>query len=85
VEPGRRLRVAEPTPVRAVSTHRRGTTGQTGSAASKPRAVSSQRKPGSKPGSTTTKRAHSQAAKPAAHASASATHKPTSTKKNARQ
>ncbi len=86
VEPGRRLRVAEPAPVRSVSTHRRRTTGKAGSATSKPGAASSQQ---GKPGSTTTKPvpkpAHPQTSKTPAHPRAGSTHKPAGTKKNSQQ
>jgi membrane-bound lytic murein transglycosylase D len=84
VDPGRRLHVAEPAPVRAASTHRR-TTAPAGTSTSKPGAASSQLKPGSKPGSTAPKPAHPQASKNPAPTSTSAAHKSTSPPKTSHQ
>jgi hypothetical protein len=78
VDPGRRLRVAEPVPVRAAETRRRKTGGQAESSTGKPGAAS-------KPGGSTSKAARSQAAKPAAHTGTSTTHKPASRRKTSQQ
>jgi membrane-bound lytic murein transglycosylase D len=67
VEAGRRLRVAEPAPVRTSSTHRRK-----GSSEGSGAATSTHRPAGSAP-----KSAHPQASKTPAHATSSATHKST--------
>ena len=81
VEPGRRLRVAEPAPVRTSSTHRRrSSTTQTGSSTAKSGNGSgkgSGKGPGAaghQPASSAPKPAHPQASKPAAHTTNSATH-----------
>jgi len=70
VEPGRRLHVAEPVPVRASSARRRRTTAHAGSSTPKsgtgPGAPSSQ----GKPSSTTSKPSHHAASKPPARTSA---------------
>jgi membrane-bound lytic murein transglycosylase D len=73
VDPGRRLRVAEPAPVRTSSTHRRrNSTTPTGNSPAKsgngPGAA------GHKPASSAPKPAHPQASKPAAHTTNSAAH-----------
>jgi membrane-bound lytic murein transglycosylase D len=76
VEPGRRLRVAEPAPARTSSTHRRGTAAAPGAStpnSSKGAGTAHGAAPAqSKPGSTAHKPAHPQGAKPAAHPGSSA-------------
>ena len=89
VESGRRLRVAEPAPVRTSSTHRRRTTAASHSSKSDSGkgagaahgAASAQ----SKPGSTAHKPALPQGAKPAAHPGDSAAHKSAGASKTSRQ
>ncbi|MGD0738899.1 MAG: LysM peptidoglycan-binding domain-containing protein [Terracidiphilus sp.] len=75
VEAGRRLRVAEPAPVRTSSTHRRK-----GSSEGSGAATSTHRPAGSAP-----KSAHPQASKTPAHATSSATHKSTHPARPSRQ
>jgi len=77
VDPGRRLRVAEPAPVRTSSTHRRrssttqtgGSTAKSGNGSGKGSAA-----PTHKPASSAPKPAHPPASKPATHTTNSATH-----------
>jgi membrane-bound lytic murein transglycosylase D len=85
VDPGRRLRVAEPAPVRTSSTRRRkSSTTQTGTSTAKSGNGSgsgSGKGPGAaahQPASSRPKSAHPQAAQPPTHATKSATHKSTS-------
>jgi membrane-bound lytic murein transglycosylase D len=92
VEPGRRLRVAEPVPVRTSSTHRRrGSTAQSGTSTAKSGNGSgkgSGKGPGAaghQPASSAPKPAHPHASKPAAHTANSATHKSTGRAKPAQQ
>jgi len=88
VDPGRRLRVAEPAPVRTSSTHRRrSSTTQTGTSTAKSGNRSS-KGPGAaahRPASSAPKPAHPQASQPPTHATNSATHKSTSHAKPTRQ
>ena len=78
VDPGRRLRVAEPTPVRTSSTRRRkSSTTQTGTSTAKS-GNGSGKKPSSaahQPAGSAPKPSHSQASPPATHATHSASHK----------
>ena len=76
VDPGRRLRVAEPAPVRSAATRRRKTTGP---------ASSQQGKPGSTTSKTAPISAHPQATKPAVHTRARTTRKSTTKKKSAQR
>ena len=77
VDPGHRLRVAEPAPVRTSSTHRRrssttqtgGSTAKSGNGSGKGSAA-----PTHKPASSAPKPAHPPASKPATHTTNSATH-----------
>jgi membrane-bound lytic murein transglycosylase D len=88
VDPGRRLRVAEPAPLRTASTHRRRSSiTETGTSKAK-----SGSRPGEgtgaaahKPASPTPKPAHLQASRTPAHATNSATHKSASHAKPAQQ
>ena len=88
VDPGRRLRVAEPAPVRTSSTHRRrSSTTQTGTSTAKSGNRSS-KGPGAaahRPAGSAPKPAHPQASQPPTHATNSATHKSTSHAKPTRQ
>jgi membrane-bound lytic murein transglycosylase D len=92
VDPGRRLRVAEPAPVRTSSTRRRrSSTTQNGSATAKSGNGSgkgSGKEPGAaahQPASSAPKPAHPPASQPPNHATNSATHKSTSHAKPTRQ
>ncbi len=75
VEAGRRLRVAEPAPVQAASTHRRRGSRKGSSAA----------EPTHHPAGSPPKSAHTQASKTPAHATGSATHKSTKPAKPSQQ
>ena len=92
VDPGRRLRVAEPAPVRTSSTRRRrSSTTQTGTSTAKSGNGSgkgSGKEPGAaahQPASSAPKPAHSQASPPPNHATNSASHKSTSHAKPTQQ
>jgi len=89
VEPGRRLRVAEPAPVRTSSTHRSGTAAAPGAStpnSGKGAGTAHGAAPAqSKPGSTAHKPAHPQGAKPAAHPGSSAALKSAGTTKPSQQ
>jgi len=74
VEPGRRLHVAEPAPVRTSQARHRKKSSASGSSAKKPGAAATQ----GKPGGSAAKPARPQAAKPAASATSSTVHKPAS-------
>jgi membrane-bound lytic murein transglycosylase D len=88
VDPGRRLRVAEPAPVRTSSTRRRrSSTTQTGTSTAKS-GNGSGKGPGAaahQPASSRPKPSHPQASPPPTHATNSATHKSTSHAKPAQQ
>jgi membrane-bound lytic murein transglycosylase D len=80
VEPGRRLHVAEPAPVRASTTHRRRTSATGARAGVSARPNSSASKPGQAPskgktGGSTSKQSHPQAARTTPSPKSGATHK----------
>jgi membrane-bound lytic murein transglycosylase D len=88
VDPGRRLRVAEPAPVRTSSTHRRrSSTTQTGTSTAKSGNGSGNGSGAAahRPASSAPKPAHPQASQPPNHATNSATHKSTSHAKPTQQ
>jgi len=83
VDPGRRLRVAEPAPVRTSSSRRRSSTTQTGTSTAK-----SGKGPGAtthQPASSRPKSAHPQASPAPTHATNSAAHKSTRRAKSSQQ
>jgi hypothetical protein len=76
VEPGKRLHVAEPAPVRTASTHRRKrSSAQTGSTATKSGNGPGAAESSHKPASSAPKSTHRQASNAPAHATKGATHK----------
>jgi len=85
VDPGRRLRVAEPVTIRTASTHRRKTARQTGSSAGSSAAGPGAAASPHKTGSTSPQAAHLQASKAPARASHSAAHKSTAQAKHPQQ
>jgi membrane-bound lytic murein transglycosylase D len=86
VDPGRRLRVAEPAPVRTSSTRRRrSSTTQTGTSTAKSSNESGVAAPTHKPAGSAPKPSHPHASGAPAHSTKNATHKPVRHAKHSQQ